>query len=315
VRGVSVHEGRPMEGKDRARSWVGRALIDPDGATIGRIQKVFLDHQTGEATWAAVQSPDRPGEAAIVPLRDVVEETDALRVPVARARALAAPGIDVSEGRISADQGQILIGYYTVTSEAPVGSPGAGRDPVGLGGTEDLPSVVRSEEELTVEKRIVAHERVRLVKRVVTETVTRAVEVRREELHIERLSPEADPSQPRGASAEQDPGSVNAASGENDAAGRLANLTDRLPRAVGVRLASLRRAGEGARERLGGPRAAFSDDVIDIVLMQEEVIVSKRVVPRERIRLRRETVTDHRQITDALRRERVELNRLPDPPR
>ena len=100
-----------MAGEDRARSWVGRALIDPDGETIGRIREVFLDEQTGEATWAAVESPDRPREPAMVPVGDVVEETDALRVPVARARALAAPGIDESVGRISADQEQILIGH------------------------------------------------------------------------------------------------------------------------------------------------------------------------------------------------------------
>jgi stress response protein YsnF len=303
-----------MEGEDRVRSWVGRVLIDQDGATVGRIQEVFPDNQTGEAKWAAVDSPDRPREPAMVPLGEVVEDAERLRVPVARARVLAAPSIDVSEGRISADLEQILIGHYTVMPEAPAGRPGTASERPERGGTEDLPSVVRSEEELTVEKRTVARERVRLVKRVVTETVTRTVEVRREELHIERLSPETDLSQPGDVPAGHDPGS-DAVGGRQDAGGRLASLTDRLPEAVGVRLASLRRAGEGARERLGGPRDAFAEDVIDIVLMQEEVVVSKRVVPRERIRLRRETVTDQRQITDALRRERVELDQLQDPPR
>lgn len=304
-----------MEGEDRVRSWVGRVLIDQDGATIGGIQKVFVDQQTGEAKWAAVQAPERPGEPVMVPLGDVVEESERLRVSVARARAFAAPGVRVVGGRIPAEQEQILIGHYTVASEAPAGAPGVGSPPAAPAGREDLPSLVRSEEELTVGKRMVPRERVRLSKRVVTETVTRTVEVRREVLHIERLSPETEPSQPGGVPVEQDPAIEDAVGGRQEAGGRLATLTDRLPQAVGVRLASLRRAGEGARERLRGPHETFAEEVIDIVLMQEEVVVSKRVVPRERIRLRRETVTDHREVTEAVRRERVELDRLADPPR
>ncbi len=48
--------------------------------------------------------------------------------------------------------------------------------------------VVRSEEELHLGTRIVPRERVRLVKRIVSETVTRTFEVRREELVVERAA-------------------------------------------------------------------------------------------------------------------------------
>ena len=89
---VSVHGRRPMEGEERVWSWVGRALIDRDGATIGRIEEVFVDEQTGKAKWAAVQASERSGEPAMVPLGDVVERSERLRVSVGRAPALAAPG-------------------------------------------------------------------------------------------------------------------------------------------------------------------------------------------------------------------------------
>jgi stress response protein YsnF len=42
--------------------------------------------------------------------------------------------------------------------------------------------------------------------------------------------------------------------------------------------------------------------------MQEEVVVSKRIVPRERIRVRKNVVTEQREITDTLRSEQVDID-------
>jgi uncharacterized protein (TIGR02271 family) len=45
----------------------------------------------------------------------------------------------------------------------------------------------------------------------------------------------------------------------------------------------------------------------DVVLREEEPVVEKRVVPRERVRLGTETVTDERQVTEGVRKEQVEV--------
>ncbi len=144
--------------------------------------------------------------------------------------------------------------------------------------------VVRSEEELVVTARAVERERVRLVKRVVTETVTTTTEVRREELHVERL--------PLDMPQEDAPGSTGApAGGEGPPPGirgRFAPLLERL------------RPGSGASI---GP--AFEDGIQEIVLMEEQVQVTKRVVPRERIRLHKEVVQRERDIQDSVRKEQV----------
>jgi len=63
-------------------------------------------------------------------------------------------------------------------------------------GTADAPIVVRAEERLRTTTQRVAVERVRIAKRVVTETRTFTVKVRREELVVERLPAGADPDQP-----------------------------------------------------------------------------------------------------------------------
>ena len=45
----------------------------------------------------------------------------------------------------------------------------------------------------------------------------------------------------------------------------------------------------------------------EVVLREEEVVVDKRAVPRERVRLDTETVTDERQVAEEVRKEQIEV--------
>lgn len=56
------------------------------------------------------------------------------------------------------------------------------------------------------------------------------------------------------------------------------------------------------------------EDVHETVLYGEEVVVTTRVVPLERVRLRRHVVTGEQRVTEELRAERVETDRVTDPP-
>jgi stress response protein YsnF len=148
-------------------------------------------------------------------------------------------------------------------------------------------AVVRSEEELVLSTRAVVHERVRLVKRIVTETVTTTTEVRREELRIERL-PASEGDTTQGARPSQRPG--------------LGRLRDWLT-PLGSRL----RPGSSA----GGSSVPFAQQSFDVTLVEEQVVVTKRIVPRERIRVRKEIVTGEQAVADTVRKEQVELQREP----
>ena len=229
-----------MESVREVRSWYGRDLIDRDGEVIGRIGEVFLDDETGEPKWAVVEASQRTDEPAFVPVADAAVEAEGVRVGVRRAQALASPAVPVVEGRISPEQESILRGHYAAAAEpgaVPPGSDAVGRADAGT--VDDLPSVVRSEEELAVDKRLVSRERVRLVKRVVTETVTKTFEVRREELHIERVPLDDAASQPAAAAASD----TESAAGHDEAGGGwVATLTGRLPQPVRERLVSLQRS-------------------------------------------------------------------------
>jgi uncharacterized protein (TIGR02271 family) len=53
---------------------------------------------------------------------------------------------------------------------------------------------------------------------------------------------------------------------------------------------------------------AISDEEHEMVLYEEEVVTEKRVVPKERIRLVKDTVTDEEQVSDQLRKEQIDVD-------
>ena len=53
---------------------------------------------------------------------------------------------------------------------------------------------------------------------------------------------------------------------------------------------------------------AISEEEHEVVLNEERVVVQKETVPVERVRLDKETVTDHEQVTEEVRKEQIELD-------
>ncbi len=71
-------------------------------------------------------------------------------------------------------------------------------------------------------------------------------------------------------------------------------------------------------EALDGP--TISEEEHEVVLHAEEPVVEKRAVPKERVRLDTETVTDEREISEEVRKERIDVDdrdhaRVTDAPR
>ena len=60
---------------------------------------------------------------------------------------------------------------------------------------------------------------------------------------------------------------------------------------------------------------AISEEEHEVTLREEEVVVDKRAVPKERVRLDTQTITDERQISEEVRKEHIEVdgdqNQLP----
>ncbi|HVW34882.1 MAG TPA: PRC and DUF2382 domain-containing protein [Acidimicrobiia bacterium] len=67
---------------------------------------------------------------------------------------------------------------------------------------------------------------------------------------------------------------------------------------------------EGNVDRaMSGP--TFREDVHEEVLREEDVVAEKRAVPKERVRLAKETVTEERRVDADLRKERIDMERSP----
>jgi len=55
---------------------------------------------------------------------------------------------------------------------------------------------------------------------------------------------------------------------------------------------------------MAGPDITESEH--EVILHEEEPVVEKRTVPKERVRLGKEAVTDEEQVSEDLRRERID---------
>ena len=62
--------------------------------------------------------------------------------------------------------------------------------------------------------------------------------------------------------------------------------------------------GGNVDQALDGP--AISEEEHEVVLHAEEPVVEKRAVPKERVRMEKDTVTDERTVSDEVRKERID---------
>ena len=321
----------------------GRELLDSNGERVGQIREIFLDETTGRPAWAAVDAPGGGDELVLAPLAHSTLEGDAVRVAVTRERVETSPSTSGLTERFSPEHMDRVRAHY---ADAPADMAYQSDVASGTARTGELPeSIVRSEEALFIDRERVPRERVRLVKRIVTETVTQTVEVRREELHYERIPLTTSAEDFTAADVDTGPTSATADAGIDTTepatgvggagigsagAGYAASATGSEASTTGYGaggtqsqsggrgLSALKaRASElvgKAGERLGGGEHGFgeqfSPETLDLTLYEEQLVVSKRVVPRERVRVHREIVTEQQRISDELRKERVEVERI-----
>jgi uncharacterized protein (TIGR02271 family) len=75
---------------------------------------------------------------------------------------------------------------------------------------------------------------------------------------------------------------------------------------VPVRREEVRVEREPITDATSGP--AISEEEHEVTLREEEVVVEKRAVPKERVRLDTETVTDERQVSEEVRKEQIQVD-------
>jgi uncharacterized protein (TIGR02271 family) len=262
---------------DAVQSWQGRTMVDPAGDTLGTIDAIYLDDDSGQPEWATVTTGLFATKTTFIPLAQAQDMGDSVQVPYDKAQVTDAPNMD-ADGQLSQDEEAELYRHYGLDyteSRSDSGLPAAatghdidsrdrhrdgldddvqdsavGRDTSGPT-TDD--AMTRSEEELQVGTQARERGRARLRKYVTTEQQQVTVPVQREEVRVEREA-----------------------------------ITD----------ANLDAATSGP---------AISEEEHEVTLHEETPVVEKRVVPRERVRLDKETVTEQRQVGEEVRKEQIEV--------
>ena len=237
--------------------WRGSNAVDSNGDTLGTVEEIYMDTETGKPEWLAVKTGPFDMKLSFIPIAEASETGGGVRVPYDNQQVKDAPAVE-PDGELSQEEEATLYRHYGLAySEAgsDSGLPrGNGSDTVGhdtSGPTTD-DAMTRSEEELRVGKTSRESGRARLRKYVVTEQVEKTVPVQREEVRVEREP-----------------------------------ITD---------------ANVG--EAKAGP--AISEEEHEVVLHEEEVVVEKRAVPKERVRLDKDTVTEDQTVSEQVRKEQIE---------
>ncbi|MHA7263782.1 DUF2382 domain-containing protein [Arthrobacter sp. TMN-37] len=196
----------------------GGNVVDARGTKVGSIGQIYVDDHTGDPNWVTAKTGLFGTSESFVPLQGAEADGSDVKVRYSKDQVKGAPRIEV-DGALNPDEEDTLYRHYGLaggfqgtaanTSTAPlvtgigtgttgfkqgfqsgderIDRSGEGRA-VGhdISGPTTDEAMTRSEERLRVGTETREAGRVRLRKYVVTETVTKTVPVRREEIRIER---------------------------------------------------------------------------------------------------------------------------------
>jgi uncharacterized protein (TIGR02271 family) len=262
-----------MIGTETISRVIGKDVYDESGDKIGSASEVYVDDGTGQPEWVTVRTGLFGTKESFVPIRDADLTEDGLRVPVSKERVKDAPKVD-ADGHLSPQEEQELYRYYglgdDMTWDATTGTAGRERTDRDRDGVFD-----------DVEGRAVGRD-------TSGPTTDDAMTRSEERLDVGTRSEEA-----------------------GRARLRKYVVTENVTRTVPVTREEVRVEREPITDaNIGratdGP--AISEEEHEVTLHAERPVVAKETVPVERVRLDKETVTDHETISEEVRREEIDVD-------
>ena len=261
---------------DTVQSWQGRTMVDPAGDKLGTIDAIYLDDETGQPEWATVTSGLFAAKAAFVPLAQAQPMGDSVQVPYDKQQVKNAPTMR-ADGSLSQDEEAELYRHYGLEYSEHRSDSGL---PAGTGQDVDPRDRDRDGVYDDVQDRAVGRD-------TSGPTTDDAMTRSEEELAVGTETRE------RGR-----------------ARLRKYVTTETQQMTVPVQREELRVEREPITDAnldaaTSGP--AISEEEHEVTLREEEVVVDKRAVPKERVRLDTDTVTEERQVSEEVRKEQIEV--------
>ncbi len=269
-----------------AYEWQGRTIVGSDGEKIGKITEIYEDSGTGEPEWATVSSGLFGTKSNFVPLAGASPHGEDVRANVTKDQVKDAPGVE-HDGELSEAEERQLFEHYEVpyTTAGSTTAQGAGNG--GQFGETDLSASDRAETDPVASDRF---------------------ETDGGHVGHDTSGPTTDDAMTR-SEEELTVGTRQRESGR--ARLRKYVVTEMVTKTVPVRREEVRIerepiTGSNRDQALDGPD--ISEEEHEIVLHEDEVVVDKQTVAKERVRMGTETVSEDREISEQVRKERIETD-------
>jgi uncharacterized protein (TIGR02271 family) len=257
------------------KTWRGHEARSTDGDKLGKIEDIYLDQETGKPEWMAVKTGMFGGRVSFVPLAEASLDGDVVTVPYDKARIKDAPHAE-ADGQLSQqEEGQLYRHYGLDYSEA--------RSDSGLaeGGRNGDQSDRSGDPTPDGSRDVVGND-------VSGSETDRAMTRSEEELRV--------------GTTQRETGKARL---------RKYVVTENVTKTVPVQREEVRIEREPVTDAnlddaMDGP--AISEEEHEVVLHEEQPVVEKNVVAKERVRLDKDTVTDDAEVSEELRKERIDAD-------
>jgi len=260
-----------MSETTEAYDFRGRTLLDHDGEKIGKIDELYYDESGGQPEWALVNTGLFGTKKTFVPIRDASPAGEDLQVPVTKDQVKDAPRVDVDQ-ELSEKQERQLFDHYEVpyTTEGSTTATGAPGSAADATGRDTAGTEQNG-----------GHDR--------SDSATDGAMTRsEEELHV--------------GTTERESGRVRL---------RKYVVTEDVQTTVPVKREEVRLEREpitDANRDQATSGAEISEAEHEVILHEEEPVVEKRTVAKERVSLGTETHEDERQVSEEVRKEQIEVD-------
>jgi len=262
--------------KDEVGRVHGGTVVDADGGKIGSVGEVFLDDRTGEPEWVTVSTGLFGKSQTFVPLAEATLDGENLRVPFDKDKVKDAPKVEADQ-HLDVEQERELYRYYGLDYNGGGQAGTVGQDTGNEAGRETN----ADDSSRTEQSGVVGHD-------TSGPTTDNAMTISEEQLKVGTEKQE-----------------VGRARLRKHVVTEQQNVTVPVQREeVRVEREPITDANRG--QALDGP--AISEEEHEVVLHQEQPVVEKEAVPVERVRLGKETVTGQEQVSEEVRKERVETD-------
>jgi len=269
-----------MPDVDTVRSWQGATMVDRDGDRIGTIDAIYIDDQTGEPEWALVNTGLFGTRSTFVPISQASASGDQVQVPYEKQRVKDAPNID-PDGHLSEQEEQELWRHYGLEYGSAADDQARGTATTG-GYAKERDTADRDRDGVYDDVQDTA-----VGRDTSGPTTDDAMTRSEEELQVGTTQRERGRARLRKyVTTEQQ--QVTVPVQREEVRVEREPITD----------ANLDAATSGP---------AISEEEHEVTLREEEVVVDKRAVPKERVRLDTETVTEERQVAEDVRKEQIQV--------